>query len=152
MSFFLAIDIAFSIAFFLSSITTYLFILFFSEQIVNYVILGRANNKMFYIVTNKEKEVIDFLNSEIDTSYKANSKQIVKLIKRLIELGFTVSDFKKVILNKKRCWKGTDYEIYLRPSTLFRESKFEEYLNEKEKINKVKNEVRSIYDIYKPFS
>ena len=89
------------------------------------------DNKKIYIKKICE-EVIEFLNSELDTSYKANSKQIVKLIKRLIELGFTVSDFKKVILNKKRCWKGTDYEIYLRPSTLFRESKFEEYLNEKE--------------------
>ncbi len=120
-----------------------------------------TNNKQSYI--NKEKdnkkiytkkvceEVIEFLNNELDTKYKSNSKQTIKLIERLIELGFNISDFKKVILNKKRCWKGTEYELYLRPSTLFRESKFEEYLNEKYINKPLKEKVRSLKDIYKPF-
>ena len=107
------------------------------------------DNKKIYIKKICE-EVIEFLNSELDTSYKANSKQILKLIKKLVENGYTVSDFKKVILNKKNRWKGTEYEIYLRPSTLFRESRFEEYLNEKP-INKQKSEVKKLRDVYKPF-
>ena len=108
------------------------------------------DNKKIY--TKKVcEEVIDFLNNELGTKYKSNTKQTVKLIERLIDLGFDILDFKKVILNKKRCWKDTEYEIYLRPSTLFRESKFEEYLNEKYKKKDFKEKERKLKDVYKPF-
>jgi hypothetical protein len=43
--------------------------------------------------------------------------------------GFTISDFKCVIDKKVLDWKGTDWEKYLRPITLFSKSKFENYLN-----------------------
>ncbi|MBY0754070.1 conserved phage C-terminal domain-containing protein [Clostridium sardiniense] len=77
------------------------------------------------------KEIIDFLNEKLDTNYKSITKTTVRLIEGRLDEGYTVDDFKKVIENKKKSWKGTKYEAYLRPSTLFRESKFEEYLNEK---------------------
>lgn len=45
--------------------------------------------------------------------------------------GFSVEDFKTVIDKKYNDWKGTEWEKYLRPETLFG-AKFESYLNQKE--------------------
>ena len=45
-----------------------------------------------------------------------------------MEEGFTVEDFKTVIDKKCADWLTTDFEQYLRPSTLFG-TKFESYLN-----------------------
>ncbi|MGG7079507.1 conserved phage C-terminal domain-containing protein [Clostridium sardiniense] len=80
---------------------------------------------------------------------QSNSKKTISLIEARLNEGFTLDDFKKVILNKKGSWQGTNYEVYLRPSTLFSGSKFEEYLNEKRAKKEEKN--KGIYDIYKPF-
>jgi hypothetical protein len=53
---------------------------------------------------------------------------------------FTLEDFKTVIDKKAKSWMGTEWQKYLRPETLFG-TKFEGYLNEKEKvIKKFKNE------------
>ncbi|MGG7078617.1 conserved phage C-terminal domain-containing protein [Clostridium sardiniense] len=96
------------------------------------------------------KEVIDFLNEKLDTNYKSTTKTTVKLIEGRLEEGYTVDDFKKVIENKKKSWKGTKYEAYLRPSTLFRESKFEEYLNEKVS-SRVSTQDEIFKDMYSEF-
>ena len=46
--------------------------------------------------------------------------------------GFTIEDCKKVIDIKVAQWlNDPKMNTYLRPSTLFRQSKFEEYLNER---------------------
>jgi len=47
----------------------------------------------------------------------------------LIDKKYNFDDFKKVIDKKWNQWKGTEFEKYVRPSTLFSE-KFESYLNE----------------------
>ncbi|MCK5849073.1 MAG: phage replisome organizer N-terminal domain-containing protein, partial [Caldisericia bacterium] len=44
--------------------------------------------------------------------------------------GYTVDDFTVLIREKTKEWKGTEFEKYLRPTTLFRPSKFDEYLNQ----------------------
>ena len=96
------------------------------------------------------EEVINFFNSKANTKYKSNSKAIVSLISARLNDGFTVDDMKVVINNKYTEWKGTDYEKYLRPSTLFRQSKFEEYLNQK--ISKSEEVKENKSGVYKPFS
>lgn len=83
-------------------------------------------------IKNISKEVIDYLNELAGTSYNYKTQGIFNLIKKRMEEGYTICDFKKVITNKCRDWKNTEYERYLRPSTLFRGNKFDEYLNEKE--------------------
>ena len=40
-----------------------------------------------------------------------------------------LDDLKKVIDKKVADWKGTQYQIYLRPETLFNATKFESYIN-----------------------
>ena len=43
--------------------------------------------------------------------------------------GFNLDDFKRVIDIKVDDWRGTEFEKYLRPETLFG-TKFENYLNQ----------------------
>ena len=75
------------------------------------------------------KYIVDFLNSNANTNYKHTTGKTQSLIKARTNDGYTLDDFKKVILNKCKEWKGTDYEKYLRPETLFG-NKFESYLNQ----------------------
>lgn len=86
------------------------------------------------------KEVIDYLNLKAGTKFKDKSKDTRSLIKARFDEGFTLDDFKKVIDGRVAAWKG-DAKMceFLRPSTLFRASKFEGYLNAKPIRMKPKN-------------
>lgn len=76
-------------------------------------------------------EIIDFLNILSNSKYKWNSVETLNLIRDRIEEGYSIEDFKEVILKKYNEWSGTIYAKYIRPSTLFKEGKFDEYLNQK---------------------
>lgn len=75
------------------------------------------------------EEIINYLNSRTGSSYRATTPKTKSLIKSRLSEGFDVEDFKRVIDNKTASWKGTEWEKYLRPETLFG-TKFESYLNE----------------------
>lgn len=77
-------------------------------------------------------EILSYLNERAGTKY-GDSKESVKHITARLNEGFTVDDFKKVIDKKVNEWKGTEQAQYIRPSTLFAPSHFEEYLNAPEK-------------------
>lgn len=77
---------------------------------------------------NNYKEIIDYLNNKINSNYKYTTKKTQSLINARLKEKFTIDDFKKVIDNMCFKWKGTEYEQYLRPETLFG-TKFEGYLN-----------------------
>lgn len=74
------------------------------------------------------EQTIDYLNSKSGTTF-SNKGSNIELISGRISEGFTISDFKCVIDKKVLDWKGTDWEKYLRPMTLFSKTKFENYLN-----------------------
>ena len=76
------------------------------------------------------KDIIDYLNEKIGGRYRYNTESTNKLIRAKLNAGFTVNDFKYIIDRKVDDWQGTDFEKYLRPSTLFG-NKFEQYLNQK---------------------
>ena len=77
------------------------------------------------------REVVEYLNSKIGTSYKASGRDTRKHIKARFDEGYTLEDFQKVIDNKVSEWgKDPDMVKYLRPATLFG-TKFESYLNQK---------------------
>lgn len=80
------------------------------------------------------KYIVEYLNEKTGKSFKANTQATQKHIKARFAEGFTVEDFKKVIDNQVARWKGTEWEQYLRPSTLFG-TKFENYLNSGVKTN-----------------
>jgi predicted phage replisome organizer/uncharacterized phage protein (TIGR02220 family) len=75
-------------------------------------------------------EIIAYLNSQSGSRYR-NTDSTRRLIHARFNEGFTKEDFFKVIDNKVRSWKGTEWEKFLRPETLFCASKFQGYLNEK---------------------
>lgn len=78
----------------------------------------------------KVREIIDYLNSVLGTSYRASSKKNTSLINARLNDGFTVDDFKAVIDKKAAAWRDDPKMAkYLRPETLFG-TKFEGYLNE----------------------
>lgn len=91
------------------------------------------NNDFKYI--NIIKDIVGFLNEKAETRYKPTSKPTQKHIQARLREGFTFEDFKTVIEKKVSDWKGDPkMEKYLRPETLFG-SKFESYLNQKNKTN-----------------
>ena len=74
------------------------------------------------------KDIVDYLNQKINSNYKHTTKTTKESINARLKEGFTLEDFKTVIDNQYAKWKGTEWEQYLRPQTLFG-TKFESYLN-----------------------
>lgn len=80
----------------------------------------------------QRKQVIDYLNSKLGTSYRANASKNKRLIDARLNEGYQLQDFKKVIDHKYTDWHDDQrMSKYLRPETLFG-TKFEGYLNEKQ--------------------
>ena len=73
--------------------------------------------------------IIGHLNKSTGKNFKASSSKTRSLIDARLKEGYTLEDFYKVIDTKALEWKGTNFEKYLRPETLFG-PKFEGYLNE----------------------
>lgn len=80
-------------------------------------------------VSDLYKEIIEYLNSKLGSNYKYTTNKTKSLIKARLNEGFNKNDFFKVIDNKVKDWKGTDFEKYIRPETIFG-NKFENYLNQ----------------------
>lgn len=76
------------------------------------------------------KEIIEYLNNKVGCRFRATSESNNKYIRARLNEGFTIDDFKTVVDNQVANWKNTEWEQYLRPSTLFG-NKFENYLNAK---------------------
>jgi uncharacterized phage protein (TIGR02220 family) len=91
----------------------------------------REDNNTIYNNTklNIFKEVISYLNDKANTKFKDGNKANQRIISGRLDEGHTLEDFKTVIDNMVAKWKGTEWEQYLRPQTLFQASKFENYLN-----------------------
>lgn len=77
-------------------------------------------------------DIVSYLNEKVGANYKPTTAKTKTLIKARIDEGFSVDDFKRVIDKKTSEWRDTDMAKYLRPETLFG-TKFESYLNQKEK-------------------
>lgn len=76
------------------------------------------------------KHIVDYLNAKAGTQYKASCKDTKAKIDARLAENFTVTDFETVIDKKCEEWRGTEWEKFLRPLTLFG-PKFESYLNAK---------------------
>ena len=74
-------------------------------------------------------EIVNYLNQKCGTKYKASTANTKKHISARLNDGYKYEDFVKVIDKKYQEWKGTEWEQYLRPDTLFG-TKFESYLNQ----------------------
>lgn len=75
--------------------------------------------------------VIYYLNRKTGKNFRPKAKANRSFVSGRLADGFTVEDCKRVIETKAAQWLGDPrMSAYLRPSTLFSQSKFEAYLNE----------------------
>lgn len=75
-------------------------------------------------------EVLLFLNEKTGKAYRPVDSNLKLIIARL-KTGATVLDCRQVIAKKTREWKGNaKMAEYLRPATLFNDTKFEQYMGE----------------------
>lgn len=86
------------------------------------------------------KEIIDYLNTITNKKYTYTNKSFNRYIEARLKEGFSVEDFKTVIDKKYKEWNGTEFEKFLKPTTLFAPSHFEEYLNQEVKEQKTETE------------
>ena len=82
------------------------------------------NNKLLIC-----KEVISYLNLKSKKNFKVDTASHQKFIKARLKEGYALEDFKKVVDIMVAKWKGTEYEQYLQPQTLFG-NKMDNYLNQ----------------------
>ena len=82
------------------------------------------NNKLLIC-----KEIISYLNLKAKKNFKVDTASHQKFIKARLKEGYVLEDFKKVVDIMVAKWKGTDYEQYLQPQTLFG-NKMDNYLNQ----------------------
>ena len=75
------------------------------------------------------KEVISYLNLKAKKNFKVDTASHQKFIKARLKEGYILEDFKKVVDIMIVKWKGTEYEQYLQPQTLFG-NKMDNYLNQ----------------------
>lgn len=75
------------------------------------------------------RNIIEYLNSKLNTKYQYTSNYIVELVGARLEEGYVLQDFKTVIDKKYAEWSGTEFAKFLRPETLFG-TKFSTYLNQ----------------------
>lgn len=100
-------------------------------------LLEKTTNKKQQIVTEIDK-IITYMNNVCHTRFKSNTNSTKRHIKARLNEGYTFDDFKDVIDSKYKQWgenpkmfsTGQMSNTYLRPSTLFSSSHFEEYLQQ----------------------
>ena len=86
--------------------------------------IDNNNNKLLIC-----KEVISYLNLKAKKNFKVDTASHQKFIKSRLKEGYVLEDFKKVVDIMVAKWKGTEYEQYLQPQTLFG-NKMDNYLNQ----------------------
>ena len=99
--------------------------------------------------TTKAKEVLAHMNklkkdlgiSARPFNYKTHNKEINA---RLAE-GIDIEIIKEMLTYKYNKWKGTEWQIYLRPSTLFNKNKFYNYIEEYEQKKSKISQTSSLY-------
>ena len=99
-----------------------------THQDVNVIV--NVNDNVNNIFDNLVKDIINYLNKKINSNFKYTTKSTQTKIKARLNEGYTLDDFIVVINKKFNDWKGTEFEQYLCPETLFG-TKFEKYLNQK---------------------
>lgn len=89
------------------------------------------NNTRYLNNTRLIKDIVEYLNSKTNKHFESSTKNTVSSINARLAEGRTFDDFKKVIDKKTEQWLNNEkMNKFLRPSTLFSPTNFENYLNE----------------------
>lgn len=92
-------------------------------------------------VWSLSRSVLSFLNEAAGTSYRTDAAESVKLISALSHKGYTEDQMRAVVEKMTGQWLGDPkMEQYLRPSTLFKMSNFEKYLQAPDSARKKKRD------------
>ena len=103
--------------------------------------MGKTMNSEFI---TPELEILNYLNSVTQSKFRPIKSNLSK-ISALFKAGFTKEEIQQVIQLKTVQWKNNPVMAqYLRPSTLFRDSNFENYVNQ---VNLVKQNPK-LYEQY----
>lgn len=79
--------------------------------------------------------IVEYLNEKTKRHFLVSNKNTKKLIRARLKEGRTIDNFKTVIDKKVNDWlEDIKMSKYLRPETLFNATKFENYLNEPDKM------------------
>lgn len=76
--------------------------------------------------------LIDVLNDEAGTRFRACDTNLTLVAARLSEPDVTPPECETMILRQCKLWRGTDYEKFLRPTTLFGKEKFASYYGQRD--------------------
>lgn len=102
-----------------------------SETAANVNVNDNVNENVNVNAKKIYSDVISLLNAQSGSCFSPSSPATRRLIAARVNEGYTLSDFEKVIAKKSSEWRGTEFEKFLRPQTLFG-AKFESYLNQRE--------------------
>lgn len=80
---------------------------------------------------NEIEKVVEYLNEKTNSNFKSSTAVTKRNLQSIFKSGYTVEDCQHVIDNQNRVWGKITHPMhkYLTPSTLFRMSNFEKYLN-----------------------
>ena len=89
-----------------------------------------TRKKADFTATQQEKEIIEYLNQKAKRNYDP-CKTNVSFIRERIAEGATYDDLKRVITYMVVKWAlPSEYNMYLRPATLFNRTKYAQYIGE----------------------
>jgi uncharacterized phage protein (TIGR02220 family) len=101
------------------------------EQDLNKDICSRVEPDSGKVIDGRVYEIVEYLNQKCHKHYRATSKGVQKFIHARLKDGATVEEMKAVIDRKAAEWLNDPrMNKYLRPETLFNETKFETYRQE----------------------
>ena len=115
-------------------------------------VIEKVNHKPIKTTSPLAKAVIDYLNLKAEKNFRDAPSSTKIIIARENE-GYVLEDFMRVIDTKCNQWLNTEWDRFLRPSTLFNATKFQEYLAEKPIKSKktftedIANSQRRFYDV-----
>ena len=105
----------------------------------NCIVEPREKLIQLFAKSEKNKEAVEILNhlnqkikskSSSKRGFDVKSQANLKFINARLKSGYSKEDLIKVIDKKFKDWWGTNMQSYLRPETLFNETKFQGYINE----------------------
>lgn len=83
-------------------------------------------------IVEQARPILDHLNERAKTTFKPDTTITCRLIGKLLKRGYTQKDFEAVHNRKVEQWINDEkMRKFIRPQTLYAESNFEAYLNEK---------------------
>ena len=115
----------------ISSLQNSLYIKITGDEFEDLVCRDRANNLFKEDKLDSEvNEVLEYLNKKLGKKrgFSLLSKSNRKFVSARLREKNSVEDLKQVIDTMYSKWEGTTFEQYLRPETLFNETKFNGYL------------------------